>query len=63
MKKTKFLKHVLRIIFAIPLSILALRFSDFKSIINMLMFMVIYVLVGIVIEFVFDKFKNKKSIN
>ena len=61
MNKIKFFKHTLRILLAVPLSFFALKFSNFKSFGNVLMFMGIYILIGIILEYIFNKFEKKEK--
>lgn len=61
-KHLKFLKHFLRIVLSVPISIFALRFFKFRSIGNVLLFFAIYLLVSFLLEFIFkifDKSENK----
>ena len=61
MKKIKiinFVKHSLRIIISAILSIIVIKFYEFETFLNVLLFLGIYLVVSLILEFIFKRFNN-----
>jgi uncharacterized membrane protein len=65
LKQINFIRHVVRIIFSVILSLFGLMFFNFGTFGNMIMFMGIYIGISLMIEPIFQNWeereKNKKE--
>ena len=61
MKKLNFInivKHSLRVIISVTLCVVVIYFYEFETFFNIMIFMGIYIIVSILLELIFKKFKK-----
>ena len=65
MKKLNFInivKHSLRVIISVTLCFVVIYFYEFETFYNIMIFMGIYIIVSILLELIFKKFKKNDTI-